>query len=714
MFRRFALTTADRQAGVRLRPYQERLVDAVIDDIRRETPEVVVAAAPGAGKTEMAFAVIRRALAQGLATRVLVLPHGTTVLWKQFVDRATAELGAAMVYAHGASRARRSGSMAARALAESTAPVMIALPQALHRRDNLPTCDLVIVDEAHEFYEAKMAKKVIARVGARSIVLLTGTPSKFIARQLPLHAISLHEIMTECPEAYCDPAIDLVHSEFLISYDRYNSKGETRTDVSFRKKQTATTLDGLLTKMVEHLPRRRGRSAADWRDAIRAMGKTIVACRSLTLARQVAAYFKRRGVVAGLSTHEDDAGSEEIERFKTDRKMPLLVVVRRGVLGFNFPELMNLVDMTMTINIDRIFQMLARVVRPHPTLRRATKLFVKVVPSGIMEGYTKDVMNAALQLGRKETFEAYDGRNLDSVVIPRLREDASPAGTGQNGDLRKPRKPPRLKFRFRLMDFFEVVNGMDDEFSHYARTTIAAARRVVMQRSPHGYWKGAKCTVAGCERQVRFAGLCRYHAHQKSSGEELTPIPQRGLFNPCSFAGCGRRRSSYGLCESHAKQRRKGQDLREIAVTKGTSPCSFLGCQNKASCRGLCNGHEYQRVNHGYLRTLKPRRSARRATISSVERIVRLVNAGLSQRDIADKLNLSQATVSYHVNKRGICAPRKTPTEAIQLAMRMRSDGCTLGDICAQTRMSLSCASRYCRGISRRSARTVESGPAAQ
>ena len=40
-----------------------------------------------------------------------------------------------------------------------------------------------------------------------------------------------------------------------------------------------------------------------------------------------------------------------------------IIVVGRGILGFNFEQLVNVVDMTGSQNIDRIFQLMARVVR---------------------------------------------------------------------------------------------------------------------------------------------------------------------------------------------------------------------------------------------------------------------------------------------------------------------------------------------------------------
>lgn len=586
---------------MKLRPYQRRLVSAVSKEIAAGTPEIVLAAAPGAGKTEMAFAIIRRVLAKRLASRVLVLAHGTTVLRRQFAERAVVELGAEMVHEH--VRGRKPPA--------SGAVVIVALPQSLHRRENLLACDLVIVDEAHEFYDAEMAKRVIRKVGAKSVVLLTGSPSRFIARGLPLHSFSLHQIMKECPGAVCDPAIDLVASEFLIPYDRFNHDGEVKKDVRFGRAATKATLDGLLEKMVAHLPRRRGRAVSGWQATIAEMGKTIVACRSLALARQVASYFRDRGVNAGLSTHKDDLGSEEIQRFKDDATMALLIVVRRGVLGFNFPELLNLVDMTGTINIDRIFQMFARVVRPHPTRPKTRKLFVKMTPKGKMEGYTKDVMSAALQLGRKETFETFNGGNLDGVVIPRWRGDDEGAVARNPRGAVSPNKLRPLAKCFLASDFFEAVSSMDQEFSPYARTTLNESRRGLLGLDHIGN----PCSFVGCGKPNRSRGLCGTHAAQRDRGDEPHAVVSkaaRGTRSFCVFPVCGGIVEAHGLCAAHDRQKRFGRELRPVHRTNYGAVCSFDGCGRRHASKGLCSGHWGQQRSGRMLGPLRPKSVAGR------------------------------------------------------------------------------------------------------
>jgi hypothetical protein len=66
-------------------------------------------------------------------------------------------------------------------------------------------------------------------------------------------------------------------------------------------------------------------------------------------------------------------------------------------------------------NLDRIFQLIGRLIRLHPEGRR--KFFFKVVPEGLEEEY-KRIMSATLCLCDEEYFTKYDGENFLGVRIP--------------------------------------------------------------------------------------------------------------------------------------------------------------------------------------------------------------------------------------------------------------------------------------------------------
>lgn len=385
------------------------------------------------------------------------------------------------------------------------------------------------------------------------------------------------------------------------------------------------------------------------------MGKTIIACRSISLARQVVDYFNKRLVNAGLSTHENDLGSAEIERFKADKAMTLLVVVRRGVLGFNFPELLNLVDMTGTINIDRIFQMFARVVRPHPTKPKVRKLFVKLTPKGKMERYTRDVVGAALQLGRRETFESFNGGNLDGVVIPRWRGDDAPTRPASRPHTEEAaqRRPRPLADCFRASEFFEAVASMDDEFSLYAKTTLGMSRSEFLTKSAG--WMGMPCSFSGCGRRAQSLGLCNSHWSQQYRGEPLRAIRTQSPGQECSFESCIRAAFANGLCSGHNSQQHAGRPLsvlRQISP-KGHRPvCGYSGCGRVATRKTLCGSHRNQMNRHGRLSPIKTPGPRASITDQIAKRIKEMAADGLGVEQIATTLGVGRTTVYRCLGRR--------------------------------------------------------------
>ena len=89
----------------------------------------------------------------------------------------------------------------------------------------------------------------------------------------------------------------------------------------------------------------------------------MIVCRRRHQAKQVQDYLTNKNITAALSISKTDDLSEEIENFKEDINCKVLIVVGRGILGFNYPELVNVIDMTCSQNINRIFQLMARVLQ---------------------------------------------------------------------------------------------------------------------------------------------------------------------------------------------------------------------------------------------------------------------------------------------------------------------------------------------------------------
>ena len=195
----------------------------------------------------MSIAAIHRLLERNAAGRVLVLAHATTLLRSQYVDRLVAE---APPFDFAEYLPRWSAGHVP--FDKLTATVVVALPQSLMRLKNPGAFDLVVVDEAHLFYGEKMVTEIIERVGAKRVLLLTGTPSPFVARGLKLHAVTMQELYLDGKKAadgpwVADSRIKLLQSKYDVSRRQYNADGEVKRGVRYLGRQTTETLNDLLS-----------------------------------------------------------------------------------------------------------------------------------------------------------------------------------------------------------------------------------------------------------------------------------------------------------------------------------------------------------------------------------------------------------------------------------------------------------------------------------
>lgn len=458
--------------------YQEDAVNDVQQsmEVREKT---VLAACPSAGKTLMSIFIIEEYLKNNPTHKVLVLAHGTTVLRTQFHD-VLEENKLDFTYT----------------LVETcddynnaNTQVIVCLPQTLHRC-KIKSAQLLIVDEAHEFYFAKrkdekktMVQRIIDDAGIEKQLLLTGTPSKFILHKYYIVAVSLNTVYEagNISETY----VELASSSYNFNLNDFNEQGELKQKVTFSRDATNNTLDELIKKIHEHLKKIRGNDyinlVPEWLPTLKKLKKTMLVCTRQSMAKQIYKYFQELGINCVLSISDSDDDSEEIKRFKKDEDVILLIVVKRGILGFNYPELVNVVDMTMRYNIDIIFQLLCRVVRKSDTEK--TKLFFKLAPSKLA-GFYQHIMAGVIMMGNKNFYLKYNGKNLNDMEIPikkpkKIKSIYSGGGTS-NGKRSKTKKYEPIDFgEFNIFEneiFQEVLHQDDSILNMYAWTTIGKVR----------------------------------------------------------------------------------------------------------------------------------------------------------------------------------------------------------------------------------------------
>lgn len=461
--------------------FQTKLVSQCLEHLRNHSSGgVVLASAPGAGKTEMSIEVIERWVEEN-KKKVLVLTHGQTVLRSQYFNRLQ--------------RKERNFSFGMLNSKNPTSEdsVQVSLPHHFTDRD-AHGYGLIVVDEAHHFFSAPLVQRVLAANPGAKLLMLTGTPSPFVAmKKFPLVSFTASQLLEQ--GVITDPFIELVKTKLPFTLKDYNVLDSLTDEAKFTSKQVNKSLDSALSQLLNTLTTRlRGTrhperylkrlSGKKLKKALSKFdfGKTMVICHRQSQARDVVSYFEAKGISVLLSISDDDVGSAFIERFRTD-STKVLVVVNRATLGFDLPSLRNIIDLSMTHNPDRIFQALCRVVRRG--LNGEKKTFIKVTTDGLAE-LTYLVMSFVVALSLPEYYETFDGQWKDRKV--RIKRPSGPSGkhTGKG----KHKSP--WEDLLPLPSLIDIKGMMSDDSNMYAYTTFNEVR-VRLSGRGRDYWTKERC-----------------------------------------------------------------------------------------------------------------------------------------------------------------------------------------------------------------------------
>src|ERR1035437_5012698 len=162
------------------------------------------AACPSAGKTIMSIYAIEEYLIEHPLAKVLVLTHGTTILRTQFcevLNEVKPDFTSNLVEKFTDYNNNKQTN--------------VCLPQTLSGH-TLPHIDLLVVDEAHQFYFADMVQNIIKQITPSKQLLLTGTPSIFIQKNYPIIPVPLMVVYNE--NMIADVRIEIAVSSYY-SYD---------------------------------------------------------------------------------------------------------------------------------------------------------------------------------------------------------------------------------------------------------------------------------------------------------------------------------------------------------------------------------------------------------------------------------------------------------------------------------------------------------------
>jgi superfamily II DNA or RNA helicase len=455
---------------ITLRPYQTEVMEKVQKKLMNEK-ECVISASPSSGKTIMALWFI-----ENTSGKFLILTHGQNVLkdmWEKEINLYLSE--------------------------EKKKDVIYGLPQSITRKE-IPKVDYIIVDEAHEFTYASMVQTILKANPKAKKIYLTGTPSKFIAKGY---------------EPIVIPALELIKQDYIS--DLYVGVFSTKTKIKASDRNiernlkegsadklaenVKTDMEDLLVKLIDRLKSSmfKGNPNAykltDWAWALGALHKTMFACSSIKQADEVVRFLEARNINVVSSNSTNDVNSENIKRFMEDPDIKVLVVVDRGILGFNMPDLVNVVDMTCSYNIDRIYQLYARVMRKNEKYKH--KYFFKLIPNDEMV-VGKFYMEAALCLMHEDFISRYNGKNLDGMRIPVMVVGGSRGDSKKESGKKKNKQSKTYKVDEKFFDtvtaakvLIDLYNKADENLNEYAYVKFSQIREKVFGDFVTFDWKNA-------------------------------------------------------------------------------------------------------------------------------------------------------------------------------------------------------------------------------
>ena len=230
--------------------------------------------------------------------------------------------------------------------------------------------DLVIFDEAHQFYLENMANAVLDDLNPKYVVGMTGTPSFFNAfnklnksTKFGMHYISAEELRDL--GVFSAVTLDVAHGE------------------------------GVEAKLNNALEK-----AKSWNMDL---SKIIITTKNQLEANMVGYLMRKKGRTVAVSTSSKDPDNKILKSYKNN-EYDTLVVVNKGVLGFSDNTTTGLIDLRASADIDCRSQVFARVLRRHP--KNIRKFYISAIDK---KNYNKEVkmLHSIVELMERKNFISY-------------------------------------------------------------------------------------------------------------------------------------------------------------------------------------------------------------------------------------------------------------------------------------------------------------------
>jgi superfamily II DNA or RNA helicase len=310
---------------------------------------------------------------------------------------------------------------------ESDCDVILCLPQTLVGSiSELNHFHNFILDEAHQWYFKTTITDIIKRIKPKNQLLLTGTPSKFVAKGNKFDFTFVPVMDLYDLELVSNVTIKVVSSTYNPSQSDYTSTyGNLSDKFVIGEKDNSKSLKMVCKEMISKLGSNSLKLSSNPYSVLGEIDKTIIFCHSQKQANQ---FYKILNATKGLegnvlvSHSKVDRDSVLFSQFKSDNTKKVLIAVNRGKLGFSMGELFNIIDFTLTQNIDMLLQMYGRVLRLSKHNRDKQKTYYKVATKDTAE-YFVNLMKGMLCLTNMKYYSTYNGKNMGGMLIQNIVND---------------------------------------------------------------------------------------------------------------------------------------------------------------------------------------------------------------------------------------------------------------------------------------------------
>lgn len=346
--------------------YQPKAAKAVLNmALSQKYIASILAAAPGAGKSTIAIHILNEFFQRFPNNRVVILTHNQNILKDQMIDNFE-NPNVKVQFSFGPFGG---GSQ-----------VEVGIPS---NTSQISDFDLLIVDEAHQYYWESMVDAIVDEFKPKYQILMTGSPSYFIrynkavdksrknVKKFGMYFIAANELIDK--QVFSPIDLDVVRFEGGKLIDKIKAVFKKARNQRYN------------------------------------MTKVMWACRDIQQAKAVAYYLKNEfNRKVYISTSENDSNNEQIQMFK-ESSNSVLIVVNKGILGFSDNSITALVDFKCSKDLDTRNQFFARGLRRHKEGLRKAYLSVSDTKNWNREG---QIIHQMVSLMDREVFMNYDGKPL--------------------------------------------------------------------------------------------------------------------------------------------------------------------------------------------------------------------------------------------------------------------------------------------------------------